>query len=474
MGIAKKILLFVLLVLFLIGVTTPVMALGGQYDELFYSNNDILGYNPEDSTCGTVDSAASASGYLASKGISSNTADAIKATFTGKTPFDTSDFNSGSYGIIPLPYGTLRTQFETNLKAAHPDLYDTYYNAAADTSKASVGDSNIFLNGQLDVLYNWANTTTLSGIDNIDDRMTQADTAYTNYSSSTTAVRIFYQSDGTTLIYSDMKANTVLDALSEIGGQQAQALAWMYLWTPDYKSITTAQVKTVLDSLSVDSTDSESSSGCASAGEGGLDFEQAKALVKKYIQTVNTDLQSLPELSFFWSGNSGGCTPGTCDDECTTFVGWFGVKFSPTGTLKSAARGNGVDKAGYMAADNPSLYTSTTDTSQITPYTVWSFGKGSSNGEPGHTGVIVGVGDDGSVITAEGNWNRGNSDNSYSFGTKGGATASRDDGVASAKQWASIDDFISSMKASGYTFNSFAVPTDPTTIGQKLSDWLNS
>ena len=91
----------------------------------------------------------------------------------------------------------------------------------------------------------------------------------------------------------------------------------------------------------------------------------------------------------------------------------------------------------------------------IYSHSVWSLGAKSASGEPGHTGTIVNVGSDGSVITLEVNWS-GNTETS----TKNFLYGSGAHKVA-VFQYPSFEAFKNSHK--GYVYNAAATPKDSAT-----------
>lgn len=122
--------------------------------------------------------------------------------------------------------------------------------------------------------------------------------------------------------------------------------------------------------------------GC-SIGEGGLTIDQAKKLMTYYADIETDDaVRSLPGMAGFYTLD--GC-PGK--PNCTAFSAYFIAKFT---NMKSNAMGYGYEKVRSLAADNPGSQTGT----MPQPFAVFSTGTTS----PGHTGIILGIHGDTAVI----------------------------------------------------------------------------
>ena len=123
--------------------------------------------------------------------------------------------------------------------------------------------------------------------------------------------------------------------------------------------------------------------GTVTAGlqEGGLDLEQAEALMATYRSEGDAVLAEA-----FGAGGPGDCGFGKADN-CVGFSSYFVWKFT---SFKGYARGNGIDTAASLA----SLTDRSTSTTP-TPYSVFSM---STSAPEGHTGVILGIQGDMAII----------------------------------------------------------------------------
>lgn len=118
------------------GITDPVFALNNKYDETFYSNNDILFYNPEDSSiCSTNSSSVALVGndnpekvwnFLTGKGLSDEQTAGVMGNIQAESGFNPSieeRSNSVGFGIVQWSYGR-RSTLEAAATAAGKDVSD--------------------------------------------------------------------------------------------------------------------------------------------------------------------------------------------------------------------------------------------------------------------------------------------------------------------------------------------------------------
>lgn len=201
--------------------------------------------------------------------------------------------------------------------------------------------------------------------------------------------------------------------------------------------------KTFLEKYSANS--GASSGNCGVSG-GGLSWDQAVKVAKKLADNWSSVYCGSGSIKggFYCDWDSGYCTAGAA---------WMAVTTSPT---PEAVPGipNGVNVANTLVASNPDIYTNANpDGSNLQPFSVWSFGEGSESGDPGHTGTIVGVGKDGSIITLETNW----------AGDTQGATSSflyNPGHRVAVFQYPNFETFKKSRN--GYVYNNTATPKDGT------------
>lgn len=205
---------------------------------------------------------------------------------------------------------------------------------------------------------------------------------------------------------------------------------------------------------------------CGNVGAGGLTWEQAVTLAKKFADEWQ---QIFCPPSAITTGGNGGA--GYCYWEsgyCTAGVAFIGAVTAPDPSRVPGIP-NGVNVASRFIASNSDVYTSANpDGSNLQPFSIWSFGDGFSIGEPGHTGAIVGVNDDGSIITFEANW----------AGSSTGATNQflyNPGHKVAVFQYPSFEVFQQSRADYGYTYRNTATPKDSsiaTEMGTKMAAFL--
>ncbi len=204
------------------------------------------------------------------------------------------------------------------------------------------------------------------------------------------------------------------------------------------------------------------SAGSCSASAEGLNFDQAVTLAKKVADNYDGIFCGDGSIknAFYCGWDSGYCTAGAAFMAVITAPDPAAVPGIP----------NGVDVADRLVSSNPEVYTSVNpDGSNLQPFSVWSFGAGGASGQPGHTGTIVGVGKDGSVVTFETNW-AGNTTGAtetflYNPGEK----------VAVFK-YPSFEAF-KNARSPGYVFNNVATPKDSSIaaeMGKKMTAWMGN
>jgi hypothetical protein len=188
-----------------------------------------------------------------------------------------------------------------------------------------------------------------------------------------------------------------------------------------------------------------------SVSTGGLTWAQAVTAAKKISDSWNSIYCGSGSIKggFYCSWTSGYCTAGAA---------WMAVTTAPDPS-KVPGIPNGVDVANRLISADPGVYINANpDGSNLQPFSVWSFGAGGASGEPGHTGTIVNVGSDGSLITLEVNWGgkTATSTNNYLYSSGGHKVA--------VFQYPSFDAFKKSHN--GYVYNATATPKDSATAAQ--------
>lgn len=121
--------------------------------------------------------------------------------------------------------------------------------------------------------------------------------------------------------------------------------------------------------------------GLSGLKEGGLNLEEATALMATYKKEGDSVLQEA-----FHGGGPGDCGFGQADN-CVGFSSYFMYKFT---SLKQYAPGNGIDTAGSVAN-----LTGKKTTSTPKPYSIFSM---PTEMPEGHTGVILGIQGDTAIV----------------------------------------------------------------------------
>lgn len=173
-------------------VPNTVFALGGRYDQAFFSNNDILFYNPDDKTCSSMGTSVNSLvgndnrekiwNYLTARGLSPEQAAGVLGniqsesggTFSPTVSEFGKDFDGDrvGYGIVQWTGGR-RVAVVDQMTKKNPDLVEKYYNSTYSTNGKSytgikdgfvaknantgelmpVADNDALLLTQLDFLY---------------------------------------------------------------------------------------------------------------------------------------------------------------------------------------------------------------------------------------------------------------------------------------------------------------------------------
>lgn len=202
---------------------------------------------------------------------------------------------------------------------------------------------------------------------------------------------------------------------------------------------------------------------CGAISAGGLTWEQAVAVGKKLVDEWNTVYCGSTAVTT--GGNPGGYCNWT-SGYCTAGAAWMAAVTAPDpGRVPGIP--NGVLVADRLVSSNPEVYVAAAaDGSNLQPFSVWSFGDGSQGGHPGHTGTIVGIGEDGSIITVETNWGGNTSGASNTFLYNPGHKVA-------VFEYPSFEAFKNSRN--GYVYNNTATPKDASVaaeMAKKMSAWM--
>lgn len=418
---------------------TPPTSSAAKCDQAFYSSNDILFYSP----CATACSGGAGGGSLTGPAPSSLTgADNPEKAWNyfiarGLTPVAAagamgnikteSGFNAaveeksggGGLGLIQWT-GPRRTKLESAAAAAGVNL--------ADNDSALLFELNYLWDGEYNAL-TWEEQvnaeTTVDG-----------DTTIASYNKAFSSKLAPSQAgNGSTMVFHALveRSSDVPTEADRVPGSGVLA-----------GRIDNAKV--YLEKYGGGST-----TGNCSVSAGGLTWDQAVTAAKKISDSWNSIYCGGGSIKagFYCSWTTGYCTAGAA---------WMAVTTAPEGTNVPGIP-NGVDVANRLISSESSVYAAANpDGSNLQPFSVWSFGAGGASGEPGHTGTIVNVGSDGSLITLETNWGGKTSTSSKDFLYSAGGHK------VAVFQYPSFDAFKNSHH--GYVYNATATPKDAKTASE--------
>ncbi len=430
-----------------------VSAINGKYDERYYNQQYVQYYNPEDTGCGgTIANTANISqlsgssnkekvyNYWINQGLTPVQSAGITANIQAESNFSpfiqsaSAKWPNGSYGLAQFD-GTQRTAIVKYLKDKLDDVFTKYYSdtySGPVTEKAGYVPDGVpqdvndkFLLAELDYLSEYAST----------------------FAPSKIAVRVDgLKTDYGITIASDVK---LLDFIKTLTSAGDTAKAWIYLYEqPSNIKSSASERATIADQiLALYSTSGSSGTGNCVIGVGGLNFDQAKSLMSYYYKNRSQYFDD----KWNASGQS---------NQCTAFSYYFNIRF----IIAGAGSGDGKDVANNLVSNFPNFYKSTTK-DNIQPFSIFSF----TNDTHGHTGVILGIGSDGSIVVGEAN-------NPTAFSKSLGlieeeATGDYSDkvgGIVRAEHWKDIDSLIKAMGTLGLTDPTFASPVNPSDVISKV------
>jgi len=461
----KQFLLLFIAVSFLASLFTqfPVNAFGGKFDQKFYSSNEVVHYNPTDTACGepstinvTTLTGATNREKIYNFWIAQGLTPAQSAGITGSLQFESGfspfrqemsqSWPGGGWGIAQFTGGQ-RTAATSFVKTAVGDeLFNQYYkndfgggvNEASGFIPANVPveANDKFLLGELNYLVQYTGS----------------------FSPSTISVRVNRLTEDYNI--SIPSGTKLLDFLKTVqtAGDVAKAWTYLYEYPADIKNTAGERgvaAEALLTQLSSAATDGSES--CSVIGAGGLTFEQAKLFMKYYYDN------RMQYFTTFWKGYNQ-------SNQCTALVYYFNTRFITEGT----GHGNGYKVVENLVNEHPAAYKSV-DKDNIQPFSIFSSTNEGGAG-PGHTGVILGIGDDGSIIIGEANAGSG-----LVAGRQAGLlevelTGSKDDkvkGITSVEKWESIDAWIAAAETSMELFSpTFAAPIDGAGVTTKVQQSL--
>lgn len=430
-------------------IPTQVSAQAPNCDKNFYSANNILFYDPCSNTCSDGAGSGSLTGpapsslvggtnqekawnYFAARGLTPVAAAGAMGNIEHESGFSASveeASGGGGLGIIQWT-GSRRTNLEAAASAAGVSL--------ADNDSALLFQLNYLWDGEYNAM-TWQQQVNA-------ETTVEGNTAIASFNSRFSAQKAESQAgNGSTMVFHALveRSNDVPTEADKYGGV----------------GVLQRRIDTANEFLTQFGGAGATGSCGSSIGAGGLTFDQAVEVAKRLVDD--------------WSGvycgdNSvkGGFYCSWATGYCTAGAAWLAVTTAPDpGAVPGIP--NGVDVANRLVSSYSDVYTNVNpDGSNLQPFSIWSVGYGGANGQPGHTGTIVGVGDDGSIVTLEVNW----------AGDAAGATKNFS---YSAGHRAAVFEFPSfeAFKAGhrGYTYNNVATPKDSSIaaeMGKKMTAWM--
>lgn len=430
---------FLIAVLVLSGVPLQQASAVDTYacDELYYSGNDVLFYNPCSDTCsggsgGTLTGPAPSSltgqtnqekawNYFMARGLTPVAAAGAMGNIQAESGFRASavESNGVGLGIIQWSYER-RTNLEKAAAAAGVSL--------SDNDAALLFQLNYLWDGEYEAL-TWQQQVNA-------ETTVEGDTTIASFWSPFSNNRAESQAgNGSTMVF---------HALVERSGDVPTEADRI----PGHGVLTHRidEANKFLEQFS-----GASAGGSCVVNSGGLTWDQAVAVAKKLADNW--------DAIYCGSGSvKGGFYCGWTEGYCTAGAAWLAELTAPDpGRVPDIP--DGVNVANRLISSNPEVYTGAhPDGSNLQPFSVWSFGDGSASGEPGHTGTIVGVGNDGSIISLETNW----------AGETNGATQSflyNPGHKVAVFQYPSFEAFKNS-RSPGYIYKNTATPKDSSVANQ--------
>jgi len=242
----------------------------------------------------------------------------------------------------------------------------------------------------------------------------------------------------------------LLDYIKTLKTESDVAKVWTYLYEYPSGNIQNETELRVTAATSILAEYKDNSTDPCSIAAGGLTFDQSKAFMKTYHETKRSYFTSTLKKTY-WAA------PGHIN-QCTAFIMYVTNKYM----TPLSNTGNGIDTVNRVLASAPSFYKMVSN-DQIKPFTVYSL----RNSGAGHTGMILGVLADGSIITGEAN--------TYNRNTGGllekqvyGSKADTVNGLAVTEHWQNIEALEKSWRTMGYPSVTYAAPQNPNEVIKKL------
>lgn len=423
----------------------------------FYSSNDILFYDGDDkggAGCASANEAVSELfgsdnkqkiyNFWLSKGLSPAQSAGITANMqfeSGFSPFrqeDAKNWPSGGYGIAQFTNGQ-RTAVTDYLSSELGNDFDDYY---SDEYGGKTNSDDGYIPGGIS--------------EDINDKFLLGELNYLyEYTSSFVPSTIPIRVSGLSTDYGITigSGEKLLDFIRNLSSAGDVAKAWTYLYEqPGEIKSTAAARATAAENFFENSGGSASGSGNCNVGIGGLNFEQAKTFMQNYYD------DRFPYFDNFWSASGQ-------SNQCTAFVYYFNTRFITLGT----GSGDGGEVVANLISGFPNQYNSVTS-DNIQPFSVYSL----KNGGAGHTGVVLGIESDGSVVIGEANAALTGSYEGLIESEVIGDKGDQELGVVSIGHWESLEAWETAMSSSwGLSDPNYAAPSDLTEVISKVQDSLN-
>jgi hypothetical protein len=395
----KRITLFVFSFALIAFLIPPQPVAAQECDELFYSSNDVIFFNPCEEFCSvSAETAANLSGsnnaekiwnYYAGKGLTPVAVAGIMGNFNQESTLDpavkqnhttkalpiTGDGVTG-YGLAQWTYITRQAMLFAKINEAGLAQYLGEGWGASEVNKSMPPEDHDKLL-QLELDFSWEGDSTK--ISELKDQL-----------NATTSVE---GNGGSTVIFHNTYENSSDDA-SQIEERVADARAFLEKYGGGTSGAEPGQA----------------ACGAAGALGGVKSIDDGIAWARKYVsdtkmeygaggsevdKTLNWDGGSYKVIYNF--GHSGGdCWGGADCGQCVAMSGWFVLNQTADEQFLSNNGGFIVDN--YQSAGLPTG-------TEPRPWSIFSAKSTSEKyGNAGHTGVVLGVLDNGDVITAEVNF----------------------------------------------------------------------
>jgi hypothetical protein len=417
----------------------------GNCDYNFYEDNEIPSYDPCD-TCSVSDSKpltgpapSSLTGstnqekawnYFTERGLTPVAAAGAMGNIEHESRFSAAAEEAGDGGLGIIQWTGSR---RTNLEAA----------AAAANVNLTLNDPALLF--QLNYLWD-GEYNALTWQEQVNAETTvEGNTAVASYNSAFSSQRTETQTgNGSTMVF-----HALVERSNDVPTEANRS---------DGVGVLTGRIDKA--KIFLEQFNGNNGTGC-SVGAGGLTFDQSVTLAKKLGDNWDTIFCDAGAIK-------GGFYCGWTEGYCTAGAAWLAVTTAPDpGAVPGIP--NGVDVANRIISFNPDVYVAANpDGSNLQPFSIWSLGDGSSGGQPGHTGLIVGIGTDGSIVTLETNWGGNLPGATNSFSYSGGQRIA-------AYQYPTFEAFKTSHP--GYVYNNTATPKDSATaalMGEKISAYMGN